>query len=59
MCPVLDQIHHLETVLEDLSEGDRDMIFRRTAAHIYDIPLAIGDELQTRNRETSGATGRT
>jgi hypothetical protein len=56
---VLDQIHHLETVLEDLSEGDRDMIFRRTAAHIYDIPLAIGDELQTRNRETSGATGRT
>lgn len=59
MCPVLDQIHHLETVLEDLSEGDRDMIFRRTAARIYDIPLAIGDELQTRNRETSEAAGRT
>jgi predicted TIM-barrel fold metal-dependent hydrolase len=45
MCPVLDQIRSLETVLEDMSEEEKDMVFRRTAARIYRIPLAAGDAL--------------
>jgi predicted TIM-barrel fold metal-dependent hydrolase len=39
MCPVSDQIHNLEAVLDDLSEDDKDWIFRRTAATIYRIPV--------------------
>jgi predicted TIM-barrel fold metal-dependent hydrolase len=38
MCPVLDQIRHLETVLDDFADDDKDMIFRRTAARVYRIP---------------------
>ena len=30
----------VETVLDDLSEDEKDMIFRRTAAGIYRIALA-------------------
>ena len=40
MCRALDQIRNLETVLDDLSEDEKDMIFRRTAAGIYRIALA-------------------
>lgn len=39
MCPVVDQIRNLDTVLDDLSEDEKDTIFRRTAARIYRIPL--------------------
>ena len=35
MCPVLDQIGNLEEVLHDLSEDEKDMIFRRTARRVY------------------------
>jgi predicted TIM-barrel fold metal-dependent hydrolase len=58
MCPVLDQIRNLEAVLEDLSEGDKDLIFRRTAARIYRIPLATCDEWQAQSRKASPAAGR-
>ena len=40
MCSVADQIQNLEAVLDDLSEEDKDDIFRRTAARIYRIPVA-------------------
>jgi predicted TIM-barrel fold metal-dependent hydrolase len=51
MCPVADQIHNLEAVLDDLPEDEKDMIFSRTAARIYRIPLPdetmiVGDSRQ-------------
>jgi predicted TIM-barrel fold metal-dependent hydrolase len=39
MCPVADQIANLETVLADLSEGDKNQIFRDTAKRVYRIDL--------------------
>ena len=39
MCPVADQIRNLETVLDDMTEDDKDWIFRRTAARVYRVPL--------------------
>ena len=39
MCPVADQIRNLDAVLDDLSENEKDTIFRRTAARIYRISL--------------------
>jgi predicted TIM-barrel fold metal-dependent hydrolase len=35
MCPVHDQIAHLEEVLADLTEHEKDAIFRRTATRVY------------------------
>ena len=58
MCPVLDQIRNLETVLEDFSEEDRDMIFRRTAARLYRIPFAVGGALQTQGGKAFAAVGQ-
>jgi predicted TIM-barrel fold metal-dependent hydrolase len=43
MCPVLDQISNLETVLDGLPEKDKDLIFRGTAERVYRIPqVALG-----------------
>lgn len=39
MCSVDDQIGNLEAVLDDLSEGDKDLIFCGTAARIYRVDL--------------------
>lgn len=37
MCDVHEQIANLEAVLADLTEGDKDMIFRGTATRVYRI----------------------
>ena len=41
MCPVNDQLSHLEEVLADLTEEDRNEIFRGTAERIYRIDRAM------------------
>lgn len=57
MCPVLDQIRNLEAVLDHLSEGDRDRIFRQTAERLYRFPPIAAVEAPTRNpgRQAVGA----
>jgi predicted TIM-barrel fold metal-dependent hydrolase len=37
MCPIVDQIRHLEEVLDDLSEDEKDLVFGGSAARIYRI----------------------
>ncbi len=39
MCLVADQIRNLDAVLDDLSEDDKDLIYRRTASRVYRIAL--------------------
>ncbi len=39
MCPVADQIASLESVLADLSEHEKDMVFGGTAKRVYRIAL--------------------
>jgi predicted TIM-barrel fold metal-dependent hydrolase len=61
MCPVVDQIRNLETVLEDLYEEDKDRIFRQTAERLYRIPPIAGTEplVQASNRDAVRGSGST
>jgi predicted TIM-barrel fold metal-dependent hydrolase len=54
MCPVRDQIRNLEVALDHLSEHDKDMIFRRTAARVYRIPGAIDLGTAAENADGKG-----
>jgi predicted TIM-barrel fold metal-dependent hydrolase len=49
MCPVGDQIRNLEAILDHLSETDKDMIVRQTAARAYRIPDIAGIEARARD----------
>lgn len=59
MCPVLDQISNLETVLDGLPEKDKDMIFRGTAERVYRIPQVAlgGPQERSPAREAVRASG--
>jgi hypothetical protein len=56
MCPVSDQISHLEAILDGFPEADKDTIFRRTAARVYRIPsVAVG---QSQEQSSAGEAVR-